>query len=116
MPGATMSGLQVSPPRLLKLNRVLRAMPALYRSAPLAVESEAPELIRLQAVAGNPTVDRPGPELPALVQTYSVGFSTSRSFSQPPMRSSPSSTESMPNLMLITTGMPHFSSNSAAYS
>ena len=73
-------------------------------------------LMTLYDEAGRPVVDSPGPSLPALVHTYRVGCSASRSFSQPSMAASPSCTELMPKLMLMTTGMPHFSSKAAAYS
>ncbi len=104
MPGVTTSGFASSPPRLEKNATGSGAVAAVAVRCTNTVGKVAPTEMARVALPGKPTVERPGPSLPALMVITTSGLaarneSTTASIRAPPSRSFPT-----PKLRLRTSG------------
>src|SRR5438552_16744298 len=85
-PGVTRSGFASSPPRELHQPSTSRAggVPA-WAGRAKAPGKTAPIESARSAEPGNPTVDRPGPSLPALLVNTTAGCATSKASTMEPI-------------------------------
>ncbi len=115
MPGVTMSGLSVSPPR--ELHQPSRSGPVAPNCNGVnAAGYMAPTVSARGAEAGRPMVSVPGPSLPALIAKTTPGCASRNASTRESITAAPGSMLPTPNDMLSTSGSRRSAAKRAAYS